>query len=172
MIKTLSRLNVKTFLSRFARERHGAAIVEFALIVPVLLGVLAAVDDLSAVTMKEKAMRSSVSSAAQYVMRGGSDLSVARQIVLSSWTPETEDATVSAVKSCYCGSVAATCSNVCTDASIPQAYVRVSIVQPYDGWYTDTSIVAQQEVRVRWGGVSGATHRARRRWNSPWSHRC
>jgi uncharacterized membrane protein len=145
----LNRLNLKSFVTRFAREKRGAAIVEFALVTPILLGVLAAVDDLSAVTMKEKAMRSSVSSAAQYVMRGGSDLGVARNIVLSSWTPETDDATVSAVKQCYCASVSATCSEACPDASIPLAYVKVSIVQPYDGWYTDTSIVAQQEVRVR-----------------------
>ncbi|ESQ91973.1 hypothetical protein ABAC460_03490 [Asticcacaulis sp. AC460] len=149
MIKTIPPLNLKSLIRRFAREKRGAAIVEFALVTPILLGVLAAVDDLSAVTMKEKAMRSSVSSAAQYVMRGGSDLGVARSIVLASWRPETQDATVSAVKQCYCASIAATCSTVCADSSIPLAYVRVSIVQPYDGWYTDTSIIAQQEVRVR-----------------------
>lgn len=141
--------NLSTALLKFRKDASGTAIVEFALLTPVLLGIIAGIADFSTLLSQEKAMSSGVSSAAQYIMGGGSNLDAARLVGLAAWPSHAANATVTVSKLCYCNSVAGSCNTLCADSTLPKAYITVAASQPYDGWFMDTSMSAQQQVRIR-----------------------
>ena len=133
----------------FARNRKGAAIVEFAMVTPILLAALAGISDGASYLLRQNAMHSSVSSSAQYIMSGGANLTTARQIGLSSWEGRSERADVTASKDCFCVTKPATCSTLCSDQTVPLAYVNISATDTYDGWFGDATLRAEQDVRIR-----------------------
>jgi Flp pilus assembly protein TadG len=137
------------FAKSFSKCRRGVALVEFALAAPILLAALAGLTDGAAFLLHQNAMHSGVSSSAQYIMSGGSDLTTARQIGLSSWEGRTEQADVTASKDCFCAVTPATCSTLCSDQTVPLAYVKIAATDTYDGWFTDATLHAEQDVRIR-----------------------
>lgn len=148
-MKRIKGLSPVSALRTAWKNQSGAAIVEFALLTPILLGVVAGVADFSSVIQQERAMRAGVSSAAQYIMGGGTSLDAARQVGLIAWASHANNATVTTAKMCYCNSVVGDCTTLCPDQTLPKAYITIVATQPYDGWYVDTSLTAQQEVRIR-----------------------
>jgi Flp pilus assembly protein TadG len=137
------------FLRRLLCDGRGAAAVEFGLLAPVLVVVLAGVAYVATLTLKTNAMHAAVSSGAQYVMAGGSDLGVAQQVVASAWPGRTAGASVSAVKVCRCGTAAATCTVLCADQSVPQAFVVLTGADQVTIGTMAKAISTTEEVRVR-----------------------
>lgn len=135
--------------ARFGRNRSGAALVEFAILAPVLLAALAGISDGAGYLLHNNAMNSGLNSSAQYIMSGGSDLSTARQIGLSSWAGRSQAGNVTASKDCFCAATTATCSTLCSDQSVPSAYVKIAATDTFDGWFADSTLHAEQDVRVR-----------------------
>lgn len=147
--KITTPVHCPRLISSFKRCDRGAAIVEFALVAPILLAVIAGISDGASYLLRQNAMHSSVSSSAQYIMSGGSDLSTARQIGLSSWDGRSEHADVTASKDCVCVATPASCSTLCGDQTVPQAYVKIAATDTFDGWYGETTLSAEQDVRIR-----------------------
>jgi len=133
----------------FLRDRRGVAAVEFAFIAPILVLVIAGINDGAQLILKQNNMHSGVSAAAEYIMRGGSDMPTAQTIGLSAWPSHSSSASVTTNKMCYCGSTGGSCSSLCADQSVPTAYITVSASDTYAGWYTTTQISTSQKVRVR-----------------------
>jgi len=133
----------------FLRDRRGVAAVEFAFIAPILVLVVAGINDGAQLILKQNNMHSGVSAAAEYIMRGGSDMPTAQTIGLSAWPSHSSSASVTTNKMCYCGSTGGSCSSLCADQSVPTAYITVSASDTYAGWYTTTQISTSQKVRVR-----------------------
>lgn len=133
-------------LGRWARDTGGAAAVEFGLVAPVLLLALLGIIHGGTLLARYNAMHSGVSSGAQYVMSGGSNLATAQQIASSAWAGKSGQATVTAVKICRCGTATAVCSELCLDQSVPQAFITISAADTLSG---GTAVAARQEVRVR-----------------------
>jgi len=131
------------------RDRRGVAAVEFAFIAPILVLVIAGINDGAQLILKQNNMHSGVSAAAEYIMRGGSDMPTAQTIGLSAWPSHSSSASVTTNKMCYCGSTGGSCSSLCADQSVPTAYITVSASDTYAGWYTTTQISTSQKVRVR-----------------------
>jgi len=130
-------------------DRRGIAAVEFALIAPILIFVAIGVNDLAQLTTKQNDMHSGVSAAAEYIMRGGSDLPTAQSIGLSAWPSHSTSASVTAAKMCYSGPVSGDCTSLCSDQSVPTAYITIAASDSYAGWYATTQISTSQKVRVR-----------------------
>lgn len=142
-------MKTRKFLD-FVRHNAAAAAVEFALLSPILLLVIAGISDGAVLVLRKNSMHSGVSSSAQYVMSGGADMTTAKSVGLSSWPMRTEKSSFSATKLCYCGSAVSDCSTLCTaDSSVPKAYVTIAASDVVDGWYGTTTVDAEQEVRVR-----------------------
>lgn len=130
-------------------DQSGAAILEFALVAPVLLLVLVGIINGASLLVKQNAMHNGVMTAAQYIMRGGNDLGTARTIGYSAWSGHSSSATVNADKTCYCGGSAGDCSKLCTDGSVPDAAVIITAKDTVQILFTPTSISTQQQIRVR-----------------------
>lgn len=140
---------MKRTIAAFLRDRRGVAAVEFAFIAPILVLVVAGINDGAQLIVKQNNMHSGVSAAAEYIMRGGSDMSTAQTIGLSAWPSHSDSASVSTNKMCYCGSTGGSCSSLCADQSVPTAYITVSASDTYAGWYSTAQISTSQKVRVR-----------------------
>jgi len=147
--RTQAPASFRLSIANLRRSNDGAALVEFAIIAPLLLIALAGISDGASFLLRNNAMHSGLSSSAQYIMSGGSDLSTARQIGLSSWAGRSEQSDVTASKDCFCAATPSTCSTLCSDQSVPLAYVKIAATDTYDGWFGDTTLRAEQDVRIR-----------------------
>jgi Flp pilus assembly protein TadG len=131
------------------RDRRGIAAVEFALVSPLLVLLIVGINDGAQLISKQNNMHSGVSAAAEYVMRGGSDLSTAQTIGMSAWPSHSDGASVTANKLCYCNGVAGDCSTLCTDQTVPKAFITVAARDSYTGLFATTQIATDQKVRIR-----------------------
>jgi len=136
-------------IATFARNRRGIAAVEFALIAPILIFAVVAINDCAQLILRQNDMHSGVGAAAEYVMRGGSDLPTAQTIGLSAWPSHSSTASMIAAKACYCGTAGSSCTSLCADQSVPSAYVTITANDSYQGWYATTQISTSQRVLVR-----------------------
>ena len=112
-------------LHRFARDERGVSAVEFGLIAPILAVLVLGVAELGHVTYQRTDMHSAIRSGSQYVLNGGRDLDVARDIVVRSWSSMPEDGEVEATRFCLCASSVHACNTPCSDDSVPEAYIQL-----------------------------------------------
>jgi Flp pilus assembly protein TadG len=134
---------------RWRRCEGGAAAVEFGLVAPVLLLVMLGVMEGGMLTLKYNAMRTAVTSGAQYVMGGGTDLDAARAITVSAWSARTNQSSVAATKVCRCGATTANCSILCADQNAPQAFITIAASDRINDGVINQTLSAKQEIRVR-----------------------
>lgn len=111
---------------RFQRHTGGAAAVEFALVAPMLGGVLAALIPTWTALIETSQMRSAVHAGADYLRAGGSDAALVRSVVERSWEDMPEQAGVSVAESCACDAAVSRCSALCPSGSPPALYVEIS----------------------------------------------
>jgi Flp pilus assembly protein TadG len=149
MARIFSARAVRIFFRRLSGDTRGAALVEFGLIAPLLA--LAALGIVQGGTMlgKYNAMRTGISSGAQYVMGGGTDLATARLITQEAWPARSSAAAITASKVCRCGGTVGDCSLLCADNSVPQAFIVITATDTFSDSITNHAVSAQQEVRVR-----------------------
>jgi Flp pilus assembly protein TadG len=131
------------------RDRKGAALVEFGLIAPVLAAVVLGVINGATLLLAYNSMHTAVTGGAQYVMSGGQDLPTVQEVTLTAWSHHSSQASVTATKACLCGTVTSDCNTLCTDQSVPQAFINISASDTYTGPAGTVPISATQTVRVR-----------------------
>ncbi|MGQ0533020.1 MAG: TadE/TadG family type IV pilus assembly protein [Caulobacteraceae bacterium] len=136
-------------LRAFTRDRRGASAVEFGLIAPVLAFALLSVAELGQIVYQRTDMHGALRSGGQYVLNGGRDLAVAREIVVRSWTAMPEDAIVEATRFCLCGAVEHACSTPCSGGSVPEAYISLHAHATLGGIVVDYGDTADDSIRVR-----------------------
>lgn len=141
---TLARIS-----HRFAGERRGASVVEFALIAPVLAALLLGVAEVGHITYQRTDMHGALRSGGQYVLNGGRDLEVAREIVIRSWSSMPEDALIEATRFCLCGDEEHACSSPCDDDSVPEAYISLRAQATLGGVVVDYGETAHDSIRIR-----------------------
>ncbi len=134
---------------RFAADVRGASAVEFALIAPVLAIALLGVAEFGHMTYQRTDMHGALRSGGQYVLNGGRDLVVAREIVLRSWSSMPEGAEVEAVRFCLCEQVQHACSTPCDDESVPEAYISLSSHATLGGVVFEHGEAADDAIRIR-----------------------
>jgi Flp pilus assembly pilin Flp len=140
---------MRSLLRVFARDRRGASAVEFALIAPVLAVTLLSIAEIGQVVYQRTDMHGALRSGGQYVLNGGRELDVAREIVLRSWTTMPEGAVVEATRFCLCSNVAHACNSPCSGGSVPEAYISLSAHATLGGVVFDYGEAADDAIRIR-----------------------
>jgi Flp pilus assembly pilin Flp len=136
-------------LYAFLRCRRGASAVEFGLIAPVLAIALLGTAEMGQIVYQRTDMHGALRSGGQYVLNGGRDLAVAREIVVRSWTAMPEDAIVEATRYCLCGQTEHACNAPCSDGSVPEAYITLRAHATLGGIVVDYGDSADDAIRVR-----------------------
>jgi len=136
-------------LRLFARDRRGASAVEFGLIAPVLAVTLLGIAEVGQIVYQRTDMHGALRSGGQYVLNGGRDLEVAREIVIRSWSAMPEDAVVEATRFCLCSEVAHACNSPCSGGSVPEAYISIRAQAVLGGIVFDYGDSADDAIRIR-----------------------
>jgi Flp pilus assembly protein TadG len=143
------RFKQRIFLNRFARDRKGLAAIEFAIAGPVVAILVVGAVDVGAFVYNRTDASSAIQTGAQYYMSGGTDTSTALAAVRRSWTSMPKDTVLTSDKVCYCGDIVHSCTQNCSDTSLPVAYHRISATITYAGAVLETKYVISENIRVR-----------------------
>ncbi|MGE0740700.1 MAG: TadE/TadG family type IV pilus assembly protein [Hyphomonadaceae bacterium] len=136
-------------MMRLWRDRGGASAVEFGLIAPVLAIALLGVAEVGHVVYQRTDMHGALRSGGQYVLNGGRDLEVAREIAMRSWSSMPDDGLVEATRFCLCGGDEHVCSAPCNDDSVPEAYIRLRAHATLGGVVVTYGEEADDAIRIR-----------------------
>ncbi|MEZ5970462.1 MAG: TadE/TadG family type IV pilus assembly protein [Hyphomonadaceae bacterium] len=142
-------MNWLSTILAFVSDRRGASAVEFALIAPVLAVSLLGVAEVGRVVYQRTDMHGALRSGGQYVLNGGRDLAVAREIVLRSWTAMPEDAVVEATRFCQCSNLPHACNSPCAGGSVPEAYISLAAHATLGGIVVGYGDSVDDAIRVR-----------------------
>ena len=143
-LMTISRL-----LAKIRRDKRGTSAIEFALIAPVLAGVVVALADVNAMGMGAANMQTAVRAGAQYAMSGGTDAATAQSKADSGWTRKPAGGTISASRVCKCASTPQDCNTPCADSQWPAMYMTVTATGHFGGNFYSMDKTITQTVRVR-----------------------
>ena len=144
MTRTLVR-----HILRFLAAARGAAAVEFAIILPVLAAMVIGIAQYGGMVIAYQQMHDGVEAGAVYVMRGGSDMTAAKDISLGAWPNKPGDASVTATHTCSCAGVSNSCTSLCPDNSYPQAFTTIAASGTYSGLYGSQSMSTTHVVRTQ-----------------------
>jgi Flp pilus assembly protein TadG len=136
-------------LLSFLPDQRGAAAVEMALVTPFLAIIVAGIATYAPELDRVHKMHSAVSTAALYVMTGGTNPTSIQDVALSAWTGRTEGDTISVTQWCACGSSANVCTSLCADSTVPLGYTSITAAATYVGPMGSQSLSTVQTVRTR-----------------------
>lgn len=134
---------------QFFFDRSGAPAVEFALIAPVFLALIAGAADIAHIAFQRSDMAGAIRSGTQYFMAGGTHPERAQAIVEEAWSSRPAEAVVRVERICECGDVEASCNLLCPDQTVPLAYAMITIEAPTEGLFFTHYSAVQDKVRVR-----------------------
>jgi pilus assembly protein CpaE len=134
---------------RFGSDERGTSAVEFALIAPVLAFALLGVAEFGQMAYQRTDMHGALRSGGQYVLNGGRDLDVAREIVERSWNSMPSDGEVNVTRYCLCGETEHACSAPCSDGSVPEAYITLAAHATLGGLVMESGEATDDAIRVR-----------------------
>ena len=109
-------------MRNFFRDETGVGAIEFALIAPMLAIVLLGIMSGWAYYQQNNYMRDGLEVAGKYFLQGGTSEETATSIAEAAWSGKPADGTVAVSKTCICAGAAASCSGVCSDASVPETH--------------------------------------------------
>lgn len=115
-------------LARLARRRANA-IVELALVMPLVAAAAVFVADLGAKTHRNMTLKSAARAGVEYVMRTGDSTGVAA-VVAAAANRSTDVLTVTTAQFCTCGTTTATCGATCGEGA-QQTHLSVAVSERY-----------------------------------------
>lgn len=136
-------------LRRAWRDRRGVAAVEFALVLPILAGIVVFLPDASDAAIGALNMDAGVRAGVQYAMNGGTDLNLAKTIATQNWAYMPNGATLDVTQSCICGGGGGVCGQPCGDGSNPQVFVTVAGAATVGGTVISIPLQKTQTVRIK-----------------------
>jgi Flp pilus assembly protein TadG len=115
----------------FARDTHGAAAVEQAFALPVLLLLLSGAVDLGFALYQSSSLSSAARAGAQYAVRFPSDADGIKEVVKQAVNFDPSSLTISTALTCECEDGTPTlCTNTC-GGTAPNSYVSVNVSKSY-----------------------------------------
>jgi Flp pilus assembly protein TadG len=136
-------------LSAFARHAGGGSAVEFAIVTPILAGLLIAGTDAWQLINRKQDMHAAINAGAHYYMGGGTDDPSAQAISLSGWPNRPGDGQVSISRACTCAGGASGCSTLCAATQqAPEIRVTLRATTQWNGLHP-AALAEAETVRVR-----------------------
>lgn len=139
----------KSILARWLGDKSGAAAVEMALVAPLLATIVAGIATYAPQLAVVHAMRDGVSTAAQYVMTGGTDPNAIQSVASSAWTGKQISDSVAVSQWCTCLGVTSSCNTLCSDSSVPLGWTQISASTIYASPLGNKTFTATQLIRTR-----------------------
>jgi len=138
-----------TLLRRFLRHSGGASAVEFAILSPVLAGLLIWGFDAWQLINRKQDMHASINAMAHYYMGGGDDDPTAQSIGMNGWPNTPGDAALSIARACSCAGGASDCNTVCAATQqAPEVRVTMTAKTQWNGLHP-AALSEAETVRVR-----------------------
>jgi Flp pilus assembly protein TadG len=138
----------------FFKDRSGATAVEFALVAPVLVAVIAIGWSVWQGEQGVEQAKTALHAGALYYAAGGETESVAQTVVMNAWSSAPKHATASAVRTCYCDTTVISCSLQCAVAApglpgqVRSEYVTLSVSGSGQGVFGGQTLNQQEVVRA------------------------
>ena len=143
-------MNISRLLANIRRDKRGTSAIEFALIAPVLAGVVVGLADVNSMGMGAANMQTAVRAGAQYAMSGGTDPVTAQSKADTAWTRKPAGGTIAASRVCKCASIAWDCNTPCaTTNQWPEMYMTVTATGHFGGNFYSMDKTITQTVRVQ-----------------------
>jgi Flp pilus assembly protein TadG len=142
-------MSISRLLAKIRRDKRGTSAIEFALIAPVLAGVVVALADVNSMGMGAANMQTAVRAGAQYAMSGGTDAATAQTKADAAWTRKPAGGTIAASRVCKCASTAQDCNTPCASNQWPDMYMTVTATGHFGGNFYSMDKTITQTVRVR-----------------------
>lgn len=133
----------------FRDDAQGLAALEFALIAPLMAGLLLAGADGWLRISQHNDMRTALHSGARYYQAGGSDDAAANSLAMAIWASRPSDGTLQVTRSCACGAAPIVCSALCSGSNPPAAYVTLTASGTFDGVLNSRRLSDSEVIRVR-----------------------
>lgn len=114
---------MKRFFIWLRSDERGAAAVELALILPIIVAASLLSVSVWDVGMRKQDLNGALRASQQYYINGGQDDTAAVTLGLAAWQRKPAGATLTAVHACYCGTVTNSCTVMCTGGLPPANYV-------------------------------------------------
>ena len=116
-----------------ASSASGAAAVEFALLLPVVLAGLTGVANYGLATYEKMELVSAARAGAQMAIRDRTDTSVIRQVTVDSTNLNITTSSVTATEVCECADgTTVTCGATCSDGSSNRYFMTVTVTKTFD----------------------------------------
>ncbi len=154
-----TRLIFRKITARLAASRRGAAAVEFAIIVPVLVTAVTGIANFGLVTFDKMELVNAARAGAQLAIYNGDNSSSANQTAIktavvasASSSANITTADVTTTQACQCTDESAIdCGDVCTlvDNELSQYFMTVSVTHDFDLLLLPGDITVTGTVRVR-----------------------
>ena len=134
--RAISKLIELPPLERFCRNRRGNIAVEFALILPVALLMLAGVIEFGLVTYDKSSIESAARAGAQFAYSGGYDASkVAATVRSASAVSLGPNDSVASKIFCECtDSTPIACGGTCSNLGPNRRFIKVSVTKTHQTW--------------------------------------
>jgi Flp pilus assembly protein TadG len=142
---------LRDFLKRqgFLKQQNGASAAEFAIIAPILAGMVIFGYDTWLLINRKQDMHAAINASAHYYMGGGGDDTTGQSIGLSGWPNKPTDAQLLIARACSCAGAAADCSTVCTATQqAPEIHITMTAKTQWNGM-TPAALSESENVRVR-----------------------
>lgn len=110
-------------------DRQGNAAVEFALIAPVLMVLIASLWDYGNLVNTSTKLRNAARAGVQYAMTHASDTSGIQDTVLGALNAAPGDVTIQTAQACECSGAGADCSTACADGTPKEVFMTVAVTK-------------------------------------------
>jgi Flp pilus assembly protein TadG len=138
-----------TLLRKFLRHKGGASAIEFAIISPILAGLVIYGFDAWQLVNRKLDMHAATNAGAHYYMGGGADDPTAQTISLNSWPNKPGDGAVSVSRGCTCAGAASGCGTLCAATQqAPEIHITLTSTTHWNGLHP-ANLSEAETVRVR-----------------------
>jgi len=138
-----------TLLRKFVRHSGGASAVEFAILSPILAGLVIYGFDAWQLINRKQDMHAAINAAAHYYMGGGGDDTTGQSIGMSGWPNKPGDGALSISRACSCAGGASDCNTVCAATQqAPEIRVTIKATDQWNGLHP-AALSEAETVRVR-----------------------
>ena len=137
---------MKTRLRRLI-SRRGNAIVELALVMPIITGAVIFIADTGAATYRNMTLKSAVYAGIDYAVRFGDAGGVGAAIAAAA-RRDLNSLSVTMTPFCGCATTTVTCGGTCPGGTPQQEYMTVAVSEPYSPMFAINPLIQQEQGQI------------------------